>query len=58
MREMEHAIDIELIEEDDRQEHQCLGDILAKDSYHDIVVGIAQPLLTTTELQFHTQRIG
>ena len=58
MGEVEYMIDIELVEEYQYEEDKCLRQELAKDGYHDTVISHTQPLLSSLELQLHTQRIS
>ena len=58
MCEMEHMIDIELIEEDEHKEHHRLREIFAENGNDDVAVGLRHQFLATLHLQFHAQRIG
>ena len=58
MGEVEDAVDVVFVEEDEREEDERLRQELAEDGDDDVVVGLGEPLLTTSELQLHAQRVG
>ena len=53
MGELEHLVDIELIEEDEQEEYQRLGDELAEDGHDDVAISPLDPVLAAVELQLH-----